>query len=313
MSTRLERARGALWGQAVGDAFGTTFEFQDELGIATREPSAWPGEMIGAGPFALLPGQVTDDTELALALARSLMRRGRYDQDDVAAAYVRWCASDPFDVGGATHQAFGAPASNAEMLEARANQDTQANGSLMRASPLGVFGAGMPRSALAQLAERDSMLSHPHAVCRAACAVFVTTIADAITTGASGLELFERASEFSRGSVIEDTLRAAQTALPISDGANMGWVRIALQHAFFHLRNTSDFEAALIQTVVKGGDTDTNGAIAGALLGAALGAEGIPLRWRESVRLCPSPRPEEYQSADISNLAADLFAHALSP
>lgn len=98
----------AQWGQAVGDAFGTTFEFQDELGIATREPSAWPGEMTGAGPFALLPGQVTDDTELALALARSLMRRGRYDQADVAAAYVRWRAFDPFDVGGATHQAFGA-------------------------------------------------------------------------------------------------------------------------------------------------------------------------------------------------------------
>ncbi len=141
----------------------------------------------------------------------------------------------------------------------------------------------------------------------------MTPIADAITTGASGLELFDRASEFARGSAIEDTLRAAQTALPISDGANMGWVRIALQHAFFHLRNTSDFEAALIQTVVKGGDTDTNGAITGALLGAAVGAEAIPLRWRESVRRCASPRPAEYQCADVSEIAAALVAHALSP
>ncbi len=165
----------------------------------------------------------------------------------------------------------------------------------------------MLRTALARVAEADSTLSHPHVVCRAACSVFVTTIADAITTGASGPQLFERAREFAHGSVIEDTLLAAQTALPISDGSNMGWVRIALQHAFFHLRNTSDFEAALIQTVVKGGDTDTNGAITGALLGAALGADAIPRRWLESVRLCSSPRPAEYQCNDLSEIAAALL------
>ena len=81
MTSRLERGSGALWGQAVGDALGTTVEFMDELGIATREPepSDWPTELVGAGPFRLLPGQITDDTELALALGRSLVRRGRYD------------------------------------------------------------------------------------------------------------------------------------------------------------------------------------------------------------------------------------------
>lgn len=44
-------------------------------------------DLIGGGPFDLLPGQVTDDTELALALTRSLVKEKKYDDDAVAASY----------------------------------------------------------------------------------------------------------------------------------------------------------------------------------------------------------------------------------
>jgi ADP-ribosylglycohydrolase len=312
MTTRLERARGALWGQAVGDALGTTVEFQDELGIATRRPSAWPGELIGEGPFQLLPGQVTDDTELALCLARSLARSKRYDEEDVAAAYARWRRSEPFDCGMATDTAFGRSLATgpglAERMRQRASQKTQANGSLMRSSPLGLFGAALPRAELAAIAAKDSLLSHPDPVCQAACAVFVTTIADAICNGLPGPELYERALRFAADSPVRDTLEAAASALPVSDGESQGWVRLALQHAFFHLKNSTSFEAALIASVTRGGDTDTNAAIAGALLGATLGEAAIPLRWRETVRDCLPQRPVEYRCSDLSDLAAALIS-----
>ncbi|MFZ5441901.1 MAG: ADP-ribosylglycohydrolase family protein [Myxococcota bacterium] len=307
MTTPDERARGALWGQAVGDALGTTVEFQDEFEIATRASSRWPDELIGQGPFRLLPGQITDDTELALALARSLVRRGTYDAEDVAQAYLRWYQSGPFDCGFATRQAFGAPAKSADELRARASRQTQANGSLMRSSPLGLFGAALPRGELGALAAADSTLSHPDPVCQAACAVFVTTIADAITTGESGERLFSRALEFSAGGPVEDTLRAAREGLPRSDGDDQGWVRIALQHAFFHLLHATDFRAALVQTATRGGDTDTNAAIAGALLGARLGVEAIPASWRAAVRDCRPQRPAEYRCADLDVLALALL------
>lgn len=307
MTTRLERARGTMWGQAVGDALGTTVEFRDERQIAARAPDDWPRELIGQGPFSLLPGQITDDTELALALARSLVRRGRYDEDDAAASYVRWFRSEPFDCGMATRQAFGGSATpTAAVLRARASATTQANGSLMRSSPLGVFGAGMDRQQLAALARTDSTLSHPDPVPQWACAVFVTTIADAIETGAPGPVLFERALDFARGSPVEETLLSAKSGLPISDGGNQGWVRLALQHAFFQLLHARDFEAALVQTIAKGGDTDTNAAITGALLGATWGEAAIPARWREAVRDCLPQRPVEYRCADLSALAETL-------
>lgn len=311
MTIDLNRARGVLWGQAVGDALGTTVEFSDELSIATRSEKRWPRELVGAGPFDLLPGQVTDDTELALALARTLAAMRRYDDDAVAEAYLAWFASEPFDFGRATSRAFRAPAKNAEEVRLRAEKKTEANGSLMRCSPLGVFGARLPREALAALARRDSSLSHPAAVCQAACAVYVTAIADALTSDAKGPQLYERALTFARAHAPEvvDTLEDAAEGLPVSDDEhNQGWVRIALQHAFFHLKHATDFEAALVQTVVKGGDADTNGCIVGALLGATLGAEAIPPRWRKTVAACRPARPTRYGCADLDALTDALLA-----
>lgn len=300
MTTREERARGTLWGQAVGDALGTTVEFSSEAAIARHAASQWPAEIVGGGPFHVLPGQITDDTELALALARQVVRDGEWKAWPVREAYVRWRESGPFDVGNATEAAFGRQTLGP-------SQTTQANGSMMRASPMGIFGAAMALPALAALAESDSRLSHPHEVPVAACAVFVTTIAEAITSGLDGATLFAHALERAAGSPIEDTLRAARTGLPVSDESNQGWVRIALQHAFFHLLHATDFERAVIATVRKGGDTDTNAAIVGALLGARFGVEAIPLRWRETVRTCRSPRPAEFHCGDLDALALALI------
>jgi ADP-ribosyl-[dinitrogen reductase] hydrolase len=94
----------------------------------------------------------------------------------------------------------------------------------------------------------------------------------------------------------------------------MGWVQIALENAFFHLRNSS-FEEALVATVAQGGDTDTNAAICGALLGAALGGGAVPARWTLPVLACrstidagaPRPRPATYWPDDILELAEALI------
>jgi ADP-ribosylglycohydrolase len=315
MSPTLSRARGALWGQAVGDALGTTVEFQSAAEVARGGPPGWPTDIVGLGPFGMAPGQVTDDTELALALARSLAARGTWDADDVAAAYVAWRASGPRDCGKATDQAFGrgvAPGPGlAERVMARASRNTQANGSLMRSSPLGIFGAHLPREALAQLAARDSQLSHPHEVCQAACTVFVTTVADAIRTGAPGPELAARALAFAKyhplAAPVVDTLEAAAHGLPPSDGEDQGWVRVALQHAFHHLEHATRFDDALIATIARGGDTDTNAAIVGALLGAVMGVEALPARWIRTVRECTPERPRHFHCNDLDELAQALL------
>lgn len=307
----VRRARGALLGQAIGDALGTTVEFQDAESIAKRYPNGLR-DLIGGGPFGLLPGQITDDTELALALARSLVQKGRYDDDAVANAYAEWYRSGPFDIGGTTAKAFGGQGS-AEQMRARASRESQANGSLMRQSPLGIFGWQLDPDALADLACRDSTLSHPHPACQEACVAFTHAIAFAIRTGVGPTDVYEETLRFmhgrpaaSRSGVLEAIANARDHA-PRDFQHQMGWVLTALQNAFYRLLHSPSVEEALVQTVVQGGDTDTNACIAGALVGAVWGENGIPARWISTLLACQSPRPLSYSCHDLPELAEALM------
>lgn len=311
----LNRARGALLGQAIGDALGTTVEFEPAEQIKKRYPKG-VRDLVGGGPFGLLPGQITDDTELALALARSLVEQGRYEDDAVAAAYIQWYQSGPFDVGGTTARAFGSALSRgtgiAEQMRARASQESQANGSLMRQSPLGVFGWKLNAEKLAELSCRDSKLSHPHETCQEACVAFTYAIALAVRTGAGPAEVYREALEFmqsrpaaSRSGVLNAMTNAKDHA-PKDFYRQMGWVLTALQNAFFQLRHSPSVEEALVQTVAQGGDTDTNACIAGALVGAVRGESDFPARWIHTLLACKSPRPPAYSCHDLLELADTL-------
>lgn len=89
---------------------------------------------------------------------------------------------------------------------------------------------------------------------------------------------------------------------------------VALQNAFHRLLRAATFQSGLQATVEAGGDTDTNGAIAGALLGAVHGREAIPPTWRRAVLTCRPlaeagalrPRPREFWPIDALELAENL-------
>ncbi len=111
-------------------------------------------------------------------------------------------------------------------------------------------------------------------------------------------------------------LRAAEAGvLPGDFHRHMGWVLISLQNAFHHLAAGTPFETALVETVCQGGDTDTNAAIAGALLGAADGRASLPMRWVMPVLTCrpdpalhpARPRPDEYWPDDLLDLTEALL------
>jgi ADP-ribosylglycohydrolase len=187
--------------------------------------------------------------------------------------------------------------------------ESESNGSLMRVSPIGVWAAGDPARA-AEAARADSALTHKNPLCVEACAGYAAAIAAGVA-GASREAMREAALANCRGRARE----AIETArLPADFMTQMGWVLIALRNAFFHLRSSS-FESALVETVGRGGDSDTNAAICGALLGAALGRQAIPSRWILPVLACratveagaPRPRPPAYWPDDVLELAEALL------
>lgn len=318
------RARGCLLGQLVGDSLGTTVEFESSSRIRERYPDGLR-DIIGGGPFDVLPGQVTDDSELALALARTLVSHGA-DLDAVARAYVAWCESGPFDIGGTTLNAFHFPPDShidAAVVTARAeaynsHPKKQANGALMRVSPLGIYGALLPAERLADLARADARLSHPTAPCREASVAFTRAIAVAISEHADIPRMYAAAlaavdTEIGHESGVYGWLiEAADPTPPTCDGHGIGWVKTSFLNAFFQLLHAETCEDGLIATVMAGGDSDTNACIAGALLGAAHGELDIPSRWRETVLACRTDRGATYQNADARELAIALLERGVA-
>ncbi|ACG71702.1 inositol monophosphatase [Anaeromyxobacter sp. K] len=295
----LRRGQGALLGQFAGDALGGQVEFSGPARIAATHPGG-VRDLADGGHWSTLAGQPTDDSELALALARTVIAFGRFDAARVAEAYADWLGSEPFDVGRTVDAALrpalrlraaGAGAEQvAEAARAAASRGSLANGALMRVSPLGIAGHASPAAEVAAWARADAALTHPAAPCQDASAVFAATVAFAIATGASAAEVADRgealAAELGCGPEVREALAAARTGPPEDFETSAGLVTIALQNAFFQLRHAPDLEAGLVDTVGRGGDTDTNAAIAGALLGAVHGVLAVPERWRRAVLSC---------------------------
>jgi len=304
---RLARAQGCLLGQAIGDSLGARVEFQSAAEIARAHPQG-VRELADGGTWNTIAGQPTDDTEMALALARSILASGGYEARGALAAYRAWLASGPFDVG----------TSVSEGLEGAANTESEGHGSLMRVAPIGIWAAGDPQRA-ADSARADSALTHASPVCLDACAAHAAAIAAGIA-GASREAMLQaalaHAAKTHAASPARNAIeRAAKGEAVREFETNQGWVRIALQNAFFQLMHASDFESALVATASAGGDTDSNAAIAGALLGAAHGIQAIPQRWILPVLACRPlaepgvrrPRPMHYWPDDVLELAEALL------
>jgi ADP-ribosylglycohydrolase len=310
----------------AGDDLGSLVEFKSASAIRKLYPDG-VRVLRDGGVWNTLAGQPTDDSEMALMLARSIVDRGRFDPEDAANVYVWWYESSPFDIGTTTSAALraaaraakaGQPASDAARIAAR--PDSQANGGLMRISPLAIFAAGAEARVGGELAMQDTGLTHPNPVCLHASRVFVESIAFAIRSGADPRDVYDfavlTAHLGSAPASVSAAIANAANERPADYMANQGWVLIALQNAFWQLLHADSAEDGIIDTVMAGGDTDTNGAIAGALLGAVYGRDGIPMQWRDRVLTCRpiagapgvyKPRPRPFWPVDALWLAERLL------
>jgi ADP-ribosylglycohydrolase len=298
-----DRVLGTILGAACGDALGATVEFLSPEEIARSFPDGHR-EMIGGGPFNVLPGQFTDDTELAIALANSIVEAKGYDPDAAARHYAAWYRSGPFDCGGTCARAFGHPSEPSSLMRKRASKTSEANGCLMRIWPLGVWAAltdrlGDVRSA----AISDALLSHPATA--PGVAAFAHAIGVAILTGDREATLDVLTSSLRR-SRLEHGL--FEDPGDVTDHA--GWYLHALRLAVFELdrvgRDTT-VEESIVSVVARGGDTDTNGAIVGAILGAVYGRTALPDRWGTAITHCETSRPYRLDVDSIERIVDGLM------
>lgn len=304
----VSRAQGCLLGQLVGDALGSLVEFQSPEEIRRCYPGG-VRELTDGGTWDTIAGQPTDDSEMALLLARMLVERGTYDSDLALQTYQFWLDSNPFDYGSTIYDG----------LRGTPDSESQANGAMMRISPLGIFGAHYPLERVCEWARQDAALTHPHRICIEANSLFTMAIAHVVSSGCEAEKLYHEIKEWAVDLEVDpalmDVIEGAAEAPPANYVRQQGWVLIAFRNALWQLLHAPSFESAVVDTVMQGGDTDTNAAICGALLGAVHGLNAIPDRWGDKVLNCrpkagnpgvKRPRPEVFWPVDALELAERL-------
>lgn len=282
-----ERYLGSLIGLACGDALGGPVEFQSRSQMDQRFPDGLR-EFIGGGWLSLAPGEITDDTQMTLDVARSLCAYPAGDMTDLAARFLAWRTSDPKDIGNTTRDAIERLAHGVAWHEAgeqtvqhRGPRASAGNGAIMRCAPVALrFRADPVRRRTISI--DVSRITHAHPQCTWASVAINQTLA-ALLDGAS----IAVAIDSGRTDIEDDAVCLAieQVSFASRDEIRAGgYVLDTMGAAFWSLLQTDSFEEALVTAVGLGDDTDTTGAVTGALAGAYYGIEAIPVRWREQVQ-----------------------------
>jgi ADP-ribosyl-[dinitrogen reductase] hydrolase len=274
-----DRARGCAVGAAIGDALGMPLEFGPRRAVTDLVCEMTPGRL-PAGSF-------TDDTEMALALAESLLAHRPLRPCDLAERFAAWFRAQPPDVGNQTawvlaRVAAGQPWEEVSEQLQHERPDAAGNGSLMRCWPLALAYWDNLDDLLID-SWQQSRVTHPNADCVAASTFISAALHYLINGRTTDAALLNASSLVRSGETFWRTLRRA--AYRQRDALeNSGWVQHTLESALWGLLNTDSFEEALIQVVNLGDDADTAGSVVGALAGARYGLGAIPKRWQAKLR-----------------------------
>nr|DAT07942.1 MAG TPA: hypothetical protein [Caudoviricetes sp.] len=268
-----DRIRGALYGVAVGDALGAPLEFMTaeeifaKYGVAVRE-------MVGGGWLSVVPGEVTDDTQMTLAVAEGIAENPENPIPAIGRRFIAWHDSRPKDIGNTCRSAIQAAkrhiAAGDEEAKAwqRAGEDiamrsggqNAGNGALMRTVYPSLY---YPKDKAAEMAVAIGAMTHRNDSSDKYCKLYVELVADALDHPEGVMRTIRRIAE------------------DLQDLPPTGWVVGSFSCAVKAIAQTETFEDAVVQAVNLGGDADTIGAIAGGLAGAIYGFSAIPERWKD--------------------------------
>ena len=271
MNSHLQsRAVAAYLGLAIGDALGATVEFMVPREIAAQ--FKLHDQIIGGGWLNLKPGQVTDDTTMALALGGSIIEAGKVDAHAAARAFDAWMRAKPVDIGNTVRRGLLAFRKTGDPKMPPSEHDA-GNGAAMRVLPVALATLGQTEKAVREACRAQAHITHNNPLSDAATECIALMLQDALH-GADALDLLHQHALPLARRHPEFTFRGTRQR----DNPS-GYIVETMQAVFQALFDTDSFEACLIDVVNRGGDADTTGAIAGMLAGAVYGPAGIPWRW----------------------------------
>lgn len=317
--TRESRIIGALLGVHAGDSLGAALEFQSHAQIAKKYPNGLD-KITGGGIFSWPAGHATDDTDMTrgVLLAYSTVRPHQDVAIGAGKNFLKWWKGDwparklgsgPVDIGQATATGLRNFEKSGDPNKSGAGRGSAGNGSLMRCIPTGLFQTDQAK--LIAESKRISRITHDDPRCTISCAVYNWITAELIkgTKPRDAVKSAEALAEQLEGDQqkrdaenkipAKDTygnpvLKALQSAKRINlatlaiTGPPLamfkdqcgGYVIETLILAVAAILDERPLKDVLVDVIRLGRDTDTNGAVAGGLLGARDGEEAIPKEWR---------------------------------
>ena len=293
-----DRAAGALLGLAVGNVIGLPSEFRSHRDVRR----AYPNGVIAPDP-AEAHRPMDDDLAQAVDLGEALASGGDF-VSDFARRIVIWlsengrgCGIMTGDVVSLLADSVGVPEAARQVYQSR---PIAPNGAVMRCAPVAIARLNDAERLIAD-STATAMVTHYAPLCRWSCVIVNAVIAQlirgqrpdlsAILAAARSDGCPDLAAQSSSDGIPSETWDAiAAGERPPED---IEWMRrdhglightlLATQAGLWAAATPMDFSEAIVSVVSAGGDTDTNGAVAGAVLGARCGASAIPERWLSCV------------------------------
>jgi len=282
-----DRQRGMLLGLAIGDALGAAIEVE------------LPGSFVpvtgyrGGGPHGLEPGEWTDDTSMALALADSIAEVG-WDLNDQAERYLAWWQTGAYSVNGRVFDVGITTVAALQRFQQSGNpwmsgdpsEQASGNGSIMRLAPVPISYARLFPNRIGDLvtyAMESSLPTHASPQCLSACACLAVALA-AVVNGVDRQTVLD--PDWPAWQEVEDVHSVHPAVASVIKGSfrhksppqiqGSGYVVRSLEAALWAFAKADSFEDAVLRAVNLGDDADTTGAICGQLAGAFWGESGIP-------------------------------------
>ncbi|MEX2155717.1 MAG: ADP-ribosylglycohydrolase family protein [Gemmatimonadales bacterium] len=286
----VSRARGALLGLVAGNQLGVPTE---HLGTPEAIRKAFPNGVSDLSPPPK-NSPYDDDAAMALLLGESLLECQGFDATDVGRRWVKWMKVDGRGIGATTRRALTLIDRGKEPFEAgrlvyQENPPPRraaGNGSVMRCVPVALrYHDDVDR--LIRVSTQQAAITHADERCTWGAAAVNLAARELLHGNIYFVEevlhrIGDRAPRVLRDA-IHRVPREAEADLPITVAGETGYVVHCVEIAFWFVTHDRTLEEALIILAQAGGDTDTNAAVAGALLGARYGEAALPPRWVEQL------------------------------
>jgi ADP-ribosyl-[dinitrogen reductase] hydrolase len=287
------RYRGVLLGVAAGNALGLPVEGESHSSLRRHHP-----EGVREVDPAERRRPWDDDLAQTVVVAEAALRMQKLSADYLALQLVRWREENGRGIGvltGAVLDEVSAGRSSEEaarLVWERSGWSNAGNGAVMRCAPVALRWRTSGAS-LVEAARASAVATHYDERCLWSTVVFDVALAVALSGGEVELDTLARGLDPAGGEdpaaveqVVEAVREVAGASLPdleLDDPMDMGYTLKAMQVGLWALLQPDPGEELVVEVVSAGGDTDTNGAIAGAAVGARAGVDAIPARWVENV------------------------------